>query len=534
RGSAAPPVRFFTLYGHLSGPSLGGLEEGAPIAAGRTIGHVGDRPAHGAWPPHLHFQIVVDPLGHHGTFPGAAPPSQREVWLALSPDPNLLLRIPAETTAPRPPHHGTLIARRAERLGPSLSLSYRAPLHIVRGRGARLYDADGQPYLDCVNNVAHVGHSHPRVVEAARRQMAVLNTNTRYLHRTILEYADRLVGRMPEPLRVCFLVCSGSEANELALRMARTHTRARGLVVVEGAYHGNTSSLIEISPYKVDGPGGDGAPAWVHVVPMPDPYRGRYRGSDSTAAYRYAAHVEEAARAASASGGLAGFFCESLLGCGGQVVLPDGYLREAYAHVRRVGGVCVADEVQVGLGRVGTRFWGFETQGVVPDIVTLGKPIGNGHPLAAVVTTTEIAASFDTGMEYFNTFGGNPVSCTIGLAVLDVIEEEGLQERAARVGGRVLEGLEALKRDHAIVGDVRGRGLFLGIELVLDRETREPAPAHAAHLVERMRERRVLLSTDGPAHDVIKIKPPLVFSEADADELLEKLDATLAEDAFRL
>jgi 4-aminobutyrate aminotransferase-like enzyme len=364
--------------------------------------------------------------------------------------------------------------------------------------------------------------------------MAVLNTNTRYLHPSILRYAARLSAILPEPLSVCFFVCSGSEANELALRMARAATGGRDVIVVGGAYHGNTQTLVDVSPYKHAGPGGAGAPPWVHTVPMPDDYRGLYRRGDPERGRRFAAHVGEAAARIREHGARpAAFLCESLLSCGGQVELPPGYLEAAYGHARNAGAVCIADEVQVGFGRVGTRFWGFQTQGVVPDIVTMGKPIGNGHPLGAVVTTPQIAAAFANGMEYFNTFGGNPVSCEIGLAVLDVIEDERLQDRALRVGGRLKKGLQRLAERHPIVGDVRGLGLFLGIELVLDREGRAPAAREAAYVVERMKGHGILLSTDGPDHNVIKMKPPLAFSKADADRAIEAYDRVLSEDFVR-
>jgi 4-aminobutyrate aminotransferase-like enzyme len=267
---------------------------------------------------------------------------------------------------------------------------------------------------------------------------------------------------------------------------------------------------------------------------MPDPYRGPYRGSQSEAGRLYAQHVGQAVEAAVRQGGAAAFVCESLLGCGGQIVLPDGYLVEAYGQVRDGGGICIADEVQVGFGRVGSHFWGFQTQGVVPDIVTMGKPMGNGHPLAAVVTTPDIACSFANGMEYFNTFGGNPVSCAIGLAVLEVIEREGLKASSAEVGARFLAGLEELAGRHPLIGDVRGLGLFIGVELVTDRDTRAPAPDHATYVVERMRDHGILLSTDGPQHNVIKIKPPLVFTRDDADRVVETLDRVLGEDVLQV
>ena len=415
-----------------------------------------------------------------------------------------------------------LLSSRQKHLGPSLSISYQSPLHIVSGSRQYLYDADGRRYLDCVNNVAHVGHSHPYVVRAASEQMAILNTNTRYLHEKLIEYSERLRATLPERLSVVYLVCSGSEANELALRLARAHTGRHDVIVVDGAYHGNTSAMIDLSPYKFDGPGGKGSPSWVHKVPMPDVYRGAHHGPD--AGELYAANVAEVLGKSSQ---VAAFFCESALGCGGQIALPPGYLREAYGAVRAAGGVCVADEVQTGFGRAGSNFWMFETQGVVPDIVTLGKPIGNGHPLGAVITNSDIAASFANGMEYFNTFGGNPVSCAAGLAVMDVIRDDELQQNALEVGKYLKQGLRELQSRHSLIGDVRGLGLFLGIELVRDRQTLEPAGSEATNIVERMKERGILLSTDGPLHNVIKIKPPLVFSRTDADVLLSGLDLVL-------
>ena len=421
-----------------------------------------------------------------------------------------------------------ILILRDKLIGKSLSISYQKPLKIIRGAFQYLYDEAGRTYLDAVNNVPHVGHCHPRVVKAAQRQMAILNTNTRYLHDYLVEYAERLTAKMPEPLQVCFFVSSGSEANDLALRMARTYTGEKDIIVVDGAYHGNTTANIEISPYKFDGPGGSGAELYIHKVPMPDVYRGLYRVDDPDAGKKYAEHVRTAIEKIQASGkNVAAFICEPLLGCGGQIILPNNYMKEAFQHVRAAGGVCIADEVQVGFGRVGTHFWGFETQEVVPDIVTLGKPIGNGHPLAAVITTPEIAESFDNGMEYFNTYGGNPVSCAVGMAVLDVIEGEKLQQNALEVGARLKAGLEKLKDTYPIIGDVRGTGLFIGIELVGDRATLEPADREASEIIEKMKERGILISTDGPLHNVLKIKPPLVFNEGNADFLVETLDNIL-------
>jgi 4-aminobutyrate aminotransferase-like enzyme len=364
--------------------------------------------------------------------------------------------------------------------------------------------------------------------------MAVLNTNTRYLHDGIVDYAERLCATLPEPLRVCFFVNSGSEANELALRLARTHTGNRGVIVLEGAYHGNTSALVGVSPYKFDGPGGDGRSPLVAKVPVPDDYRGRYRRDDPQRGEKFAGHVYEAVRELQARRvQVAAFLSESLLSVAGQVVLPPGYLAAAYGHVREAGAVCIVDEVQVGLGRVGSHFWAFETQGVVPDILTIGKPLGNGHPVAAVVTTPEIAASFNNGMEYFNTFGGNAVSCAIGMAVLDVMHDEELQAHALEVGGRLKSGMEQLMDRHPILGDVRGMGLFLGFELVRDRETLSPAAEQACYVVERMKDHGILVTTEGPLHNVVKIKPPLVVTESDVDRFVEVLDRILGENFCR-
>jgi len=423
-----------------------------------------------------------------------------------------------------------LLKERRQFIGPSLSLSYEVPLAILRGRGQFLFDQDGRAYLDCVNNVPHIGHCHPKVTAALAQQAELLNTNTRYLHPYIVEYARRLTASMPEPLRVCYFVNSGSEANELAVRLARAYTGRREAIVLEGAYHGNTATLVDISPYKAEGPGGHGLAEWVYKVAKPDPYRGLYRGTGEDVGRSYAAHVGEVCQRLVAQGRPpAMFFCEPILGCGGQIVPPEGYLRQAFQHVRAAGGLCVVDEVQVGMGRVGTHMWAFQTHGVIPDIVTLGKPIGNGHPLGAVITTPEIANAFANGMEYFSTFGGNPVSMAVGLAVLDVIEEENLRQHAQRVGIYLKEGFLALGERHAEIGDVRGLGLFMGVEMVLDRATLEPATTLTAQLIEKARADRVLLSSEGPYHNVLKIKPPMQFSETDADLLLGAVDRAIEE-----
>ena len=530
-------ITFYTLYGHLAPASLNHLKKGAKVEAGQPLAQMGGVHENGRWPPHVHFQIITDLLeqaAQADTFAGVGTHQHRRVWLSLCPDPNLILRIPThKLAAPAPVSEPEeMLDARRHSLLPSLRLAYRRPISVARGAMQYLYDATGRRYLDAVNNVPHVGHCHPTVVAAERRQAGILNTNTRYLHAAIAEYSARLLQTFPEPLCVCCLVCSGSEANDLALRMARCHTERRDVVVLEHAYHGNLSALIEVSPYKHDGAGGAGAPGYVHTAAIPDGYRGKFKGKGKAAAVNYAKDVARALEDAAANGGAAAFLAESVLGCGGQVVLPAGYLQAAYAHARRAGAVCIADEVQVGFGRVGSHFWGFQTQGraVVPDIVTLGKPIGNGHPMAAVITTREIADSFDNGMEYFNTFGGNPVSCAVGHAVLDVIEEQQLRQNALSVGDELRAGLGALQSRFPLLGEVRGLGLFIGVELVNDRDSLAPAAAQADYIAERMKQEGILIGTDGPWRNVLKIKPPLCFSQDNAAVLVETVEMILRED----
>ncbi|MGA1721625.1 MAG: aminotransferase class III-fold pyridoxal phosphate-dependent enzyme [bacterium] len=527
--------KFFTLYGHLDPECLELWQPGDFVQAGTRIARIGASPRNGNWPPHLHLQVIGHRMGWETDFPGVALPSEQSFWKQLSPNPYRLLGIQEQSWVEPEGLPQDLLARRLHIMGRNLSLSYKEPLTILRGEGVYLIDSLGRRFVDCVNNVAHVGHCHPRVVEAQRKQSSLLNTNTRYLHPELVRYAERLCGLFPDPLNVCFLVCTGSEANELALRLAQAHTQAQGMVVVDVGYHGHTKSLIDLSPYKHNGPGGKGAPDWVRTTPMPDTYRGVYREHHTDPGSAYGEKViEHAESLAKSETGLAGFICESILSCGGQIVLPENYLQTAYAGVRRLGGLCIADEVQVGFGRVGKTFWGFELQGVVPDIVTLGKPIGNGHPLAAVITTAEIAEAFANGMEYFNTFGGNPVSAAVGNAVLDVIEEENLQKHALTLGNYLLERWKGMSKQCPALGQVRGEGLFLGMEFVADPAQRTPCAARATYVVERMKAQGFLLSTDGPDHNVIKFKPPLVFPDSEAERLCNNLEQILREVPLQL
>ena len=409
-----------------------------------------------------------------------------------------------------------ILRKRENHISKSLSIGHGKPLHISRGEMQYLYSKSGEKYLDLVNNVCHVGHCNPYVVNAGQKQMAELNTNTRYIYDGLTGYIERLSNTLPEGLDFGFLVNSGSEANELAIRLARAYTSNHDIVVMEGAYHGHTGMLIDLSPYKFRGPGGKGTSEdWVHVAPVPDIYRDNSRD--------YLNELEDIVKKANP---IAGFIVESMLSCAGQIPFPEGYLSKSFELIRNVGGLCIADEVQVGFGRIGSHMWAFEEHGVVPDIVVMGKPIGNGHPMAAVFTTKDIAASFKE-MEFFSTFGGNPVSCAIGMAVLDVIENDNLIEKSKLMGNLFIEGLTELKKRHKLIGDVRGKGLFLGIELVKDHSSLEPASKEAELLVEGMLSRNILLSIDGPRKNVIKIKPPMVISKNDVDRTIKSLNEVL-------
>jgi len=419
----------------------------------------------------------------------------------------------------------TLIVRRRRLLGSGLELSYERPVHLLRGEGVWLWDADGRRYLDAYNNVPHVGHAHPHVVEAVARQSALLNTNTRYLHETVLDYAERLCARLPAGLEVCAFVNCGSEANDIAWRIAKAHTGATGALVMENAYHGGTEAVAALSPY--DAAASAVAPH-VRTLEAPDLYRGRFRGADPMAARGYAEAADRAIASLAAAGHrTAAAMIDSAFISNGILDVPKGYLEAVVAKVRAAGGLFIADEVQYGFGRSGSHFWGFDFQGAVPDIVTMGKPVGNGHPLGVVVTRREILKSFTDRTDYFSTFGGNPVSAAAGLAVLEVLEREGLQENARSTGTYFRHGVAALMARHAAIGDVRGTGLVMGVELVRDRKTQEPAPDWTRRVANLMREQGVLIGTEGLRRNVLKIRPPLCFGPEHADIAIEALDRAL-------
>ena len=417
-----------------------------------------------------------------------------------------------------------MIERRRKLLGSAYELFYNEPVHLIRGEGVWLFDADGRKYLDMYNNVAHLGHCHPYVVEALTKQISTLNTHTRYLHENVLEYAERLTGKFSDELDTAIFACTGSEANELALRIARHVTGATGIIVTNSAYHGNSQATFEISPSDI---AASEIPKYVATVPEPDAYRGEFRGD--AAGEKYAGYVQLAVDELKQRGiKPAAFVIDTIISSGGVVAPPRGYLKKAAEIIRNAGGLFIADEVQPGFGRTGKHFWGYEADGLVPDIVTLGKPMGNGHPLAAIVSRRDLIDDFSSIGSYFNTFGGNPVSCAAGLAVLDVIEQEGLQENARIVGEYLTSGLHALAEKHTAIGDIRGTGLFIAVELIKDKESREPATAFTADVVNGLKDRGVLTGSIGPDANILKLRPPMVFSRDDADYMLGNLDDALA------
>ena len=415
---------------------------------------------------------------------------------------------------------------RSEYLNPAIFHYYKKPLMIVAGRGQYLFDDTGRRYLDGFGGIVtvSVGHCHPHVVAAANRQNETLqHTTTIYLHPNIALYAQALASKLPGKLKVCYFVNSGSEANDLAILMARAFTGNFDLIALRNGYHGGSQSTMALTSHhtwKFNTPHNFG----VHHAVAPDLYRGRWTSPDSGT--QYAEEISSVIEFAT-PGKVAGFIAESIQGVGGSVVYPDGYLSEAYRHVRAAGGLCIADEVQTGFGRTGSPFWGFETQGVVPDIVTMAKGIGNGCPLGAVVTTPEIAVCLAERI-HFNTFGGNPVTCAQGHAVLEVIENEGLQANSLKMGDLLMDGLRALQEKHSIIGQVRGRGLMIGCELVTDREAKTPAKAECLRVFEKCREQGLLLGKGGLHGNTLRIKPPMCIHAGDVEFLLSALDEALA------
>ena len=521
---------FYTLYGHNTVKSATRHKIGDLILKGEKIAELANYPENGNWAPHLHFQIMLSLFDYKNDFPGVAYLKQIDVWKSVCPDPNLLFKSDAlleKTTL----SNDAIINYRKQHLGKSLSLQYKTPIKMVRGAGQYLMDQFGQKYLDTVNNVAHVGHEHYKVVKAGQKQMALINTNSRYLHENMNELAKELIKTLPEELNVLHFVNSGSEANELAIRMVKAVTGEKDIIASEVGYHGNSNMAVAISSYKFDGKGGNGAPEHTQIFPLPDAFRGKYRGEN--VAHKYVAEVKNCIDNIQKKGrNVGGFIVESIISCGGQIELPEGFLAQSYELVRKAGGICISDEVQTGVGRMGKTFWGFQLHNVVPDIVTIGKPLGNGHPIAAVACTQKVADAFANGMEYFNTFGGNPVSCAIATEVLKTVKTEKLQENALEVGEFLKAELHKLSKEFPIIGNVRGQGLFLGIELV--DANLNPLAMQTDYLANRMKDHRILMSTDGLDYNVLKIKPPIVFTKDNAKEVLFYLRKILTEDFLQL
>lgn len=420
----------------------------------------------------------------------------------------------------------TLLERRYRLLGAGAPLFYDEPVHLVRGEGVWLYDAQGRKYLDVYNNVPNLGHCHPRVVEALHRQAQTLNIHSRYLHELLLEYAERLTATHDESLSMAVIVCTGSEANDLALRMARQLTGKQGIICTNHTYHGNTTAVDELSTIFHGG-----APVGPNVkaVPFPETYRPLRGRSGAALTEAYAAEVKRAIDEFEDEGiGCAGMLVCPIFANEGLPEAPPGYLERAAALVRAAGGFFIADEVQAGFARSGRKMWGYQLSGATPDIAAMGKPMGNGHPMAGVVTRPDLLNAFREQTMYFNTYGGNPVQCAVGMAVLDALEQENLRENARVVGDYIKAGLRKLRERHELIGDVRGHGLFIGVELVTDREQKTPAVAETKTLVNAMKDRGVLLSNIGVYDNVLKMRPPLPFSKDNADLLLTTLDEALA------
>ncbi len=518
-------VMFCTLHGHLDPASISGLRPGDELTPGQRFAQLGSVQVNGGWPPHLHLQVLAHSAEDLEGVPwGVVNPDDLGAHLEVFPDPSPLVGGRLEQTVWRA--GPDLSSTRTDHLAANLATSYSEPLALVRGWRHILFDRDGRRYLDAYNNVPHVGHGHPAVVEAVARQTALLATNTRYLHYGIQRYAERLCALLPKELSVAFFTPSGSEANELAIRLVRQYTGRRDMCVMDHGYHGHTNAAMALSPYKFRQEGAPPQPEWVHVTAQPDVYRGSYRGNRAGALF--AADVTATVESLVAEGRApAGYLCECLPSVGGQLELPAGFLATVYDAVRRAGGLCVADDVQTALWRTGDHAFGFERHGVVPDILVLGKPLGNGFPIGAVVTTPEVAQAFSRGPEFFSTFGGSAVAMAAGLAVLDVLEQERLAENAQRVGALLVQELRGLAQRHESIGDVRGRGFFIGVELVRDADPAKPASELARRVKNRLRQRRVLIGTDGPDDNVLKIRPPMTFDENAASCVLGELDQAL-------
>jgi 4-aminobutyrate aminotransferase-like enzyme len=519
---------FYTLYGHLNPECCTRLKVGDQIEQGAAFCRLGDASMNGGWAPHVHFQLALTTQGIEADWPGVGDPDEMYLWRAVCPNPAALLNLPDDKCRYEPTSKEAIQQGRKDHFGDNLSLTYADPVMLVRGWKHHLFDEWGRPYLDAYNNVPHVGHAHPRIQAIAADQLKRMNSNTRYLHPAQTAFADKILSKLPDHLEVCFFVNSGSEANELALRLARAHTGAKGMVTPDHGYHGNTTGAIDVSAYKFNAKGGIGKSDWVELVEVADDYRGSYRRDDPNRAQKFADLVDPAIAALQQRGqGIAGFIAETFPSVGGQIIPPKGYLPAVYDKIRAAGGICIADEVQTGLGRLGEYYFGFEHQGASPDIVVMGKPIGNGHPIGVLVTTRAIADSFAKGPEFFSTFGGSTLSCRMGKEVLDIVDDEALQQNARLMGAELITGLTALQDKHASIGDVRGMGLFLGVELIT--EDGSEATQICSYVKNRMRDHRILIGSEGPKDNILKIRPPLTIDSEGVEMILAALDSILSE-----
>ena len=519
---------FYTLFGHLSYKKFN-HNKGDFLKKGELIGLVGNKLENGNWVPHLHFQLLLSKLNYLQDFPGVSYHSEIEVFKSLCPDPNLIFKN-KKLMSYENIDLKNIINYRKKHLGKNLSLQYEQPLYISKGEGVYLIDHNGEKYLDTLNNIAHVGHENSNVVKVAQKQIALLNTNTRYLHKNIIELTKNLLSTFPKELSVVYYVNSGSEANELAIRMVESFTNKKHILVSEGGYHGSTSKCIELSHYKFSNKGGKGESKNTHVFPLPDEFRGKHRGK--SCGVKYVNEIEKIIKKMKSNGDLIGaLLIEPIISCGGQVELPEGFLKNVYKIIRNEGALCISDEIQTGLGRVGDKFWGFELYDIIPDIVTIGKSFGNGHPISAVVCKKEIAEKFNNGMEFFSSFGGNPVSCAIANEVLNEVKNKKLQKNSKKIGEYIISEISKLTTKFPIISNVRGKGLFIGFELT--NKDLQPLPLQTKYLVNRIKDFKILLSSDGADKNVVKIKPPVIFNKQNVDYLIKSLNIVLKEDFMK-
>lgn len=511
------------FYIHLYGITTT-LKEGEELSQGDFLGNIALESSCTPFPSHVYVQ-----MDYSGTAPSFCKPSESNAWLALCPDPSIFLGIEHQLKSNNHKTQ-TLEHRRDKVIQQAQEYYYQKPMNLVRGWQQYLISNNGQVYLDAINNVAHIGHSHPKVVQSATNQLKKLNTNARFLYEDNINYAERLLKHFPESLQVIFYTCTGSEANDLALRLARAYTNENDILVIDGEYHGNTTAVDEISTCLMDNPtASKSIRPFTHPLMQPNTYRGKYKADAPNVAELYAHDVDEKISYIHSQGrGVAAFISESLLGSGGGVEMPKGYLNKVYESVHKAGGVCIADEVQIGFGRMGSHFWGFQKEGVLPDIVTLGKPMGNGHPISAVITTQKIADAYKEKYTYFNTFAGNPVSCQIANTVLDVIENEKLQENAANVGAFFKEELEKLIDEFESVGAVYGHAMYLGVDLVKDKKSRTPDSQKALWISEAMKQNGIIIYPTGDYYNILKIKPPLCFTLENVKFLVDTLRMILS------